>query len=90
MDQRSMSYNHQINGQVIAPNSNGYKILDMLRKQKILTANKFERVNLGKEKKQTTKGCKKALLKKDDIEHGDIDGMDYLMKLNEFIIQYDD
>jgi hypothetical protein len=30
-----------------------------------------------------------ALLKK-DYEHGDIDVMDYLMKLNEFIIQYDD
>ncbi len=36
MDQRSMSYNHQINGQVIAPNSNGYKMLDMLRKQETL------------------------------------------------------
>ncbi len=46
-----MSYNHQINDQVIAPN--GYKMLDMLRKQE--TANKFESVNLGKEKKQTTK-----------------------------------
>jgi hypothetical protein len=31
-----MSYNHQINGQVIAPNSNGYKMLDMLRKQETL------------------------------------------------------
>jgi hypothetical protein len=38
-----------------APNSNGYKILDMLRKQETLTANKFERVNVAKEKKQTTK-----------------------------------
>ncbi len=27
---------------------------------------------------------------KKDYEHGDIDVMDYLMKLNEFIIQYDD
>ncbi len=51
----SETYNHQINGQVIAPNSNVYKILDVLRKQETLTANKFERVNLGKEKKQTTK-----------------------------------
>ena len=50
-----MSYNHQINDQVIAPNSNGYKMLDMLRKQETLTANKFERVNVAKEKKQTTK-----------------------------------
>ena len=85
-------YNHQINGQVIAPNSNVYKILDVLRKQETLTANKFERVNLGKEKKQTTKqqlkDAKIALLKK-DYDHGDIDVMDYLMKLNEFIIKYD-
>ena len=64
----------------------------MLRKQETLTANKFERVNLGKEKKQTTKqqlkDAKIALLKK-DYDHGDIDVMDYLMKLNEFIIEYD-
>ena len=88
----SETYNHQINGQVIAPNSNVYKILDVLRKQETLTANKFERVNLGKEKKQTTKqqlkDAKIALLKK-YYEHGDIDVMDYLMKLNEFIIKYD-
>ena len=45
----SETYNHQINGQVIAPNPNVYKILDVLRKQETLTANKFERVNLGKE-----------------------------------------
>ncbi len=48
-------YNHQINGQVITPNSNVFKILDVLRKQETLTGNKFERVNQGKEKKQTTK-----------------------------------
>jgi len=30
---------------------------------------------------------KKTLLRK-DYEHGDIDVMDYFMKLNEFIIQY--
>jgi len=88
----SETYNHQINGQVIAPNSSFYKILDVLRKQETLTANKFERVNLGKEKKQTTKqqlkDAKKALLKK-DYDHGDIDVLDYLMKLNEFIIEYD-
>jgi hypothetical protein len=63
-------------------------ILDVLRKQETLTANKFERVNLGNEKKQTTKqqlkDAKIALLKK-DYDHGDIDVMDYLMKLNEFI-----
>jgi len=58
------TYNHQINGQVIAPNSNVYKILDVLRKQETLIANKFERVNLGKEKKQTTKGCKNSTNKK--------------------------
>jgi len=35
------------NTEFIAPNSNIYKILDVLRKQETLTANKFERVNLG-------------------------------------------
>jgi hypothetical protein len=89
----SETYNHQINGQVIAPNSNVYKILDVLRKQETLTGNKFERVNQGKEKKQTTKqqlkDAKIALLKK-DYEHGTIDVMDYLIKLSEFIKHYDD
>jgi hypothetical protein len=74
---------------LLLQNSSFYKILD---EQETLTANKFERVNLGKEKKQTTKqqlkDAKKALLKK-DYDHGDIDVMDYLMKLNEFIIEYD-
>ena len=36
----SETYNHQINGQVVAPNSNVYKILDVLRKQETLTSNK--------------------------------------------------
>jgi hypothetical protein len=65
----------------------------VLRKQETLTANKFERLNLGNERKQKTKqqlkDAKIALLKK-DYEHDDIDVMDYLMKLNEFIIRYDD
>jgi hypothetical protein len=62
----SETYNHQINRQVIALNSKVYNILHVLRKQETLTANKFERVNLGKEKKQTTIiATKIALLKKD-------------------------
>ncbi len=36
-------------------NSNVYKILEELRKKETLTGNKFERLNLGTEKKQTTK-----------------------------------
>ena len=51
------------------PNPNVYKILEELRKKETLTGNKFERLNLGKEKKQTTKqqlkDAKIALLKKD-------------------------
>jgi len=71
-------------------NSNVYKILDVLRKQETLTGNKLERVNLGKEKKnKQLKDVKIALLKK-DYEHGTIDVMDYLVKLSEFIIHYDD
>jgi hypothetical protein len=35
----SETYNHQKNGQVIAPNSNVYKILDVLRKQETLIGN---------------------------------------------------
>ncbi len=85
----SETYNHQINGQVIAPNSNVYKILDVLRKQETLTGNKFERVNQGKEKNKQLKDAKIALLKKDH-EHDTIDVMDYLIKLSEFIIHFDD
>ena len=59
----------------------------------VKTGSKFERVNQGKEKTQTTKqqlkDAKIALLKK-DYEHGTIDVMDYLVKLSEFIIHYDD
>jgi hypothetical protein len=39
--------------------------------------------------KQQLKVAKIALLKK-DYEHGTIDVMDYLIKLSEFIIYYDD
>jgi hypothetical protein len=45
---------------VIAPDSNVYRILDVLRKQETLTtANKFERVNLGKEKKTNNQRTQK-------------------------------
>jgi hypothetical protein len=36
----------------------------VLRKQETLTGNKFERVNQGKEKKQTTKRCENSAFKK--------------------------
>ena len=61
----------------------------MLRKQETLTGNKFERVNQGKEKNKQLKDAKIALLKKDH-EHDTIDVMDYLIKLSEFIIHFDD
>jgi len=56
-----------------------------------IISNLFERVSLGKEKKtkQQLKDAKIALLKK-DYEHCTIDAMDYLIKLREFIIHYDD
>jgi len=38
--------NTNVEGQVVAPNSNVYKILDMLCKKETLTDNKFESVNL--------------------------------------------
>jgi hypothetical protein len=76
----------------MSANSNIYKILDLLRKQEALTATKYERANLGKEKKiatqQKLKDAQIHILKK-DYEHGEIDVMDYLIKISEFIADYD-
>jgi hypothetical protein len=88
----SETYNHKVNGQVMSANSNIYKIIDLLRKQEALTATQYERANLGKEKKiatqQKLKDAQIHILKK-EYEHGEIDVMDYLIKISEFIADYD-
>ena len=87
----SETYNHQINGHVMNPNSNIYKIMDVVKKQEALASTKYERVNLGKEKKssnaQKTKDAQIALIKT-QYKYGEVDMMDYLMKLNEFIQEH--
>jgi len=86
------TFNHKINGQIMSANSNVYKILDLLKKQETLTANNYERANLGKEKKIATKQQLKDaqihILKK-EYEHGEIDVMDYLMRITEYVAEYD-
>jgi hypothetical protein len=50
----SETYNHAINGQVMNSKSNVFKILDLTQKQETLTSVKYERVNLGNEKKKSS------------------------------------
>ena len=45
------TYNHAINGQVMNSKSNVFKILDLTQKQETSISVKYERVNLGIEKK---------------------------------------
>ena len=70
----SETYNHKVNGQIISPNSNVFKVLNLIQRQETLTANKFMRVNQGAEKKvataQQVKDAKIDSLKK-DYKHGE-------------------
>ena len=88
----SETYNHAINGQVMSSKSNVYKILDITKNQETLTLTKFERVNQGQEKKsnnaQHVKDAKIAVLKL-QYKHGEIDVMDYLLKVSVFSKNYD-
>ena len=88
----SETYNHAINGQVMSSKSNVYKILDITKNQETLTSTKFERVNQGQEKKssnaQHVKDAKIAVLKL-QYKHGEIDVMDYLLKVSVFSKNYD-
>ena len=87
----SETYNHQINGQVMNAKSNVYKVLDLTQKQETLTSTKYERVNAGQEKKQTNS----QRVKDGDIEtlklkykYGELEVMDYLMKVSVFSKNY--
>ena len=73
--------------------SNVYKVLDLTQKQETLTSTKYERVNAGQEKKQTNS----QRVKDGDIEtlklkykYGELEVMDYLMKVSVFSKNYDD
>ena len=89
----SETYNHAINGQVMNSKSNVFKILDLTQKQETLTSVKYERVNLGKEKKQSSaqkvKDAQIATLKS-EYKHGALEVMDYLMQVSVFCKNYDD
>ncbi len=74
--------NHAINGQVQSSKSNVFKILDLTQKLETLTSVKYERCNLGNEKKQNTsqkvKDAQITTLKSEN-KHGSLEVMDYLM-----------
>jgi hypothetical protein len=57
----SETYNHAINGQIMNSKSNVLKILDLTQKQETLASVKYERVNLGNEKKQSSSQRSKML-----------------------------
>ena len=88
----SETYNHSINGQVMSAKSNVFKVLDLAQKQETLTSVKYERVNQGKEKKQTNsqrvKDSEIAVLKL-KYKHGELEVMDYLMKVSVYSKNYD-
>ena len=73
--------------------SNVFKILDLTQKQETLTSVKYERCNLGNEKKQNTaqkvKDAQIATLKS-EYRHGSLEVMDYLMAVSVFCKNYDD
>ena len=87
------TYNHAINGQVQCPKSNVFKILNLTQKQETLTSVKYERCNLGNEKKQNTsqkvKDAQIATLKS-EYKHGSMEVMDYLIAVSVFCKNYDD
>ena len=64
----------------------------MAQKQETLTSVKYERVNQGKEKKQTNsqrvKDSEIAVLKL-KYKHGELEVMDYLMKVSVYSKNYD-
>ncbi len=72
--------------------SNVFKVLDLAQKQETLTSVKYERVNQGKEKKQTNsqrvKDSEIAVLKL-KYKHGELEVMDYLMKVSVYSKNYD-
>ena len=88
----SESYNHQINGQVDNSKSNVYKVLDVVKKQEALTSTKYERVNLGQEKKTVTAQMVKdnqiALLE-NQYKHGEIEIIDFLEKCSQYVKNFD-
>ena len=68
-------------------------MLDLTQKQETLTSTKYERVNAGQEKKQTNS----QRVKDGDIEtlklkykYGELEVMDYLIKVSVFSKNYDD
>ena len=73
--------------------SNVFKILDLTQKQETLTSVKYERVNLGNEKKksssQKVKDAQIATLKS-EYKHGSMEVMDYLMAVSVFCKNYDE
>ncbi len=69
-----------------------FKVLNLAQKQETLTSVKYERVNQGKEKKQTNsqrvKDSEIAVLKL-KYKHGELEVMDYSMKVIVYSKNYD-
>ena len=67
-------------------------MLDVVKKQETLTTTKYEKVNLGKEKKiataQKVKDAQIALLK-NQYKHSKIELMEYLSKISQYAKNYD-
>ena len=67
-------------------------MLDVVKKQETLTTTKYEKVNLGKEKKiataQKVKYAQIALLK-NQYKHSKIELMEYLSKISQYAKNYD-
>ena len=68
-------------------------MLDLTQKQETLTSTKYERVNAGQEKKQTnSQRVKDGYIEtlKLKYKYGELEVMDYLMKVSVFSKNYDD
>ena len=73
----------------MSPNLNVFKVLNFIQRQETLTSHKFMRVNQGAAKKvataQQVKDAQIDSLKKDN-KHGEIEVMDYLVKISGFLV----
>ncbi len=88
----SETYNHKINGKILAKNSNIYKVLDVIKIEEMLAYNAYERANLGQNKRSDNK----QLLNLQKINNlilqyrfGSIETMDFLIKISDHLKNFD-
>ena len=86
------TYNKRINGLITKPNPNLFMLIDCLKQEEALTAVNYEKANLGKSKSRRTKNelkDSKIEILKLKYNHDEIEIMDYLMELSNYINDFE-